>query len=498
MKTKISILKIILVVLFATTLQGHAINPKREFRGSWLHTVGQNHFAGRTTEENKSYLTEQLDLMEQAGINAVIFQVRCCSDAFYDSKIEPWSTYLTGKIGQEPESYWDPLEFMIAECHQRGMELHAWLNPYRSFNIKDTIPASHITQTHPERFVIFNERYYFDPGQPENREYICGIVADILDRYDVDAIHMDDYFYPYPVKGKVFNDSKSFKTYGNGKALNDWRRENVNLLISDLSQVIHSMKPWVRFGISPFGIWRNKASDPDGSETNGLQNYDDLYADVILWAKEGWIDYQVPQLYWELGHKRAPSGVLADWWNDHTFGRHLYIGQDAKVCMDHDELDTKITMSRLLDNIQGNVWWPSVIVTSNYKDINDALGKGAQSTKALTPLYPWLSGGDILFEPDAPTNLRIKDDNELTWKAPIMASETPSVNDIAGFVVYKLDSPFLEEGTDNPENIVAIVRGSNSVKIPSTIVSGTWLTVSSFDRLNNESQPSEPILFTID
>ena len=317
--------------------------PKHEFRGAWLHTVFQGQYKNQNTEQNKAYLIGQLDSLRKVGVNAVIFQVRPQSDAFYASELEPWSRYLTDG-GNAPRPFWDPLQFMIEQCHERGMELHAWLNPYRvTSNSKQTLPQNHIYHRHPERFIRYDGKLYFDPGQPENREFIGAVVDDIVARYDVDGIHFDDYFYPYPVKGKEFGDDASYRRYGNGMDRGDWRRHNVDLLIEDLHRRIAAAKPWVRFGISPFGIWRNQSSDPRGSRTSGLQNYDALYADVLLWEEEGWIDYLLPQLYWELDHRAASTRELLGWWNENSGEkRHLYIGQDVKKCMDKGELGQKV------------------------------------------------------------------------------------------------------------------------------------------------------------
>lgn len=208
--------------------------PKHEFRGAWLHTVFQGQYKNQNTEQNKAYLIGQLDSLRKVGVNAVIFQVRPQSDAFYASELEPWSRYLTDG-GNAPRPFWDPLQFMIEQCHERGMELHAWLNPYRvTSNSKQTLPQNHIYHRHPERFIRYDGKLYFDPGQPENREFIGAVVDDIVARYDVDGIHFDDYFYPYPVKGKEFGDDASYRRYGNGMDRGDWRRHNVDLLIEDL------------------------------------------------------------------------------------------------------------------------------------------------------------------------------------------------------------------------------------------------------------------------
>lgn len=472
--------------------QGFCENPKREFRGAWLHTVAQTHFSQRDAQGNREYLSNQLDSMQLAGINAVIFHVRPTADAFYYSEIEPWSKYLTGKVGQEPDEFWDPLEFMVEECHARGMELHAWLNPYRSVPVDEEVPDNHSTKTERWRYIVFNKRFYFDPGLPANRALICSIVKDIITRYDVDAIHMDDYFYPYPVKGLTFNDRKSYEKYGHGLSRSNWRRENVNKLIKEVGQTIRANKPWVRFGISPFGIWRNIGSDPKGSRTNGLQNYDDLYADVILWAKEGWIDYQVPQLYWELDHKRASSRILADWWNKYAYNRHLYFGQDVERTMNMDELDTKIAISRRLPNVGGNVWWPSVSVTRNYKNVADRLHDGAQSTIALTPEYPWLDTTGKKTTAKAPENLSIED-GVLSWEPYRLGT---GCSQSGGVVIYRVTDPFKKIDLENAMNILAVIRGDDNFwVIDNKIEPGTWIAVTTLDKINRESALSAPIQY---
>lgn len=288
-------------------------HPKREFRGAWLSTAWQGRYKSMNSAQMKQYFSRTLDQLQADGINAVIFQARPHADAFYKSDIEPWSALLTGIQGIAPDNGFDPLGYLVEECHKRNMELHAWLNPYRvTAGANDMLASNHLYNREPQRFVNYDGKIYFDPGLPENAEYICSIVKDIISRYAVDAIHMDDYFYPYPVAGKSFPDDASFARYGKAQGYTsnqraDWRRNNVNSLIKDIKYTIATTKPWVRFGISPFGIYRNKRSTPDGSgsDTNGLQNYDDLYADVLLWTEKGWIDYNMPQLYWEIGHSAA-------------------------------------------------------------------------------------------------------------------------------------------------------------------------------------------------
>ncbi len=483
--------KSLLASMLAITLAlpSFAANPKREFRGAWVHTVHQGQYAKMNPAETQAYLRDQLDKLKAAGCNAVVFQVRPSADAFYASELEPWSRFLTGTAGQAPSPYWDPLQFMIEESHARGMELHAWLNPYRVTTSKnEKLPANHIYYKHPDRFVTYADgKMYFDPGLPENRKFIEDVVKDIVTRYDVDAIHMDDYFYPYPVTGKDFPDDKSYKKYGKGMDRGDWRRQNVDLLIEGLHEVIASTKPWVRLGISPFGIWRNKTSDPRGSDTNGLQNYDALYADVLLWTEQGWVDYMLPQLYWELEKKVASSEKLAYWWNDNANGRHMYIGQAIEKTMDMPDLapsknptqlDHKIRLTRELPNIQGNCWWPGYSLTKNYKGIADSLATRQQSTIALVPNYPWIDN----VAPEKVRNLKA-DGRTLNWSAP--EADSP-MQEARSYVVYR----FAKGEKCDLENAAAIqcVTYKPEYVVPADVKGEYTYVVTALDCANNESK----------
>lgn len=483
-------------LLILTVFSVWSQNPKREFRGAWLHVIGQSQWQNKTVAQQKEYIDEQLNLLQEAGCNAVIFQVRPTADALYISEIEPWSSWLTGKRGKAPSPLWDPMEYAIKEAHKRGMEFHAWLNPYRvTSNAKETLPSDHLYNKEPHRFIKFNGQTFFDPAYPENREYICRVVKDIVSRYDVDGIHIDDYFYPYPANGKKFeNDDASYKKFGEGMERKAWRRKNVDLLIEQLYTTIKSEKDWVRFGVSPFGIWRNKSSDPRGSESSGLQNYDDLYADVLLWAKNGWIDYLAPQLYWTLDMKAAPSRHLAQWWNDNSNGVDVYIGQDVQRTMtnadpgnkDSNELDTKVRLSRSLPNVKGNIWWHGYWVTENLKGVADSLALKHQSTIALPPQY-----GDKNERPAKVKNVKLvkeKGQTFLTWEKPA-ESKKQSAGDAVKFVVYQF---FPEETVDlkDPEAIIAMtpynaVLVEDSKDGPSA--EGSTFVVTTLDRLNRES-----------
>ena len=473
---------ILSALMMLTAIGGSAAEPKREFRGAWLHTIYQGQYKEKTPAQLRQYLATQLDSLQAAGVNAIIFQVRPQADAFYPSELEPWSRFLTDN-GAAPDPMWDPLQYMIEQTHARGMELHAWLNPYRvTSNSRQRLPQNHIYHQHPERFITYDGKLYFDPGLPENREFIGRVVDDIVARYDVDGIHFDDYFYPYPVAGKEFDDNASYARYGNGMDRGDWRRHNVDLLIEDLHNRIRAAKPWVRFGVSPFGIHRNKSTDPDGSETSGLQNYDALFADVLLWDREGWTDYVLPQLYWELNHRAASTAVLLEWWNRHAgTNRHLYIGQDVAKCIQKAELGTKIDLSRAAENVQGNCWWPGYMITRNFMGVADSLATRHQTHIALVPSYPWIS----TRRPAAVTNLAVDAEGNITWTP----EATPEGADRSvRFVVYRFDSP---ENIDitRGDAIVAVTPATNyTASQPGTYV------ITALSRVNNESDASNPVV----
>ncbi|HCC85504.1 MAG TPA: hypothetical protein DEQ06_02710 [Porphyromonadaceae bacterium] len=414
--------------------------PKREFRGAWIQTVGQSRYRQMNSAAMKHYLSEMVRKLDEAGINAVIFQIRPEADAFYKSDLEPWSRFLTGEQGKAPDDpSFDPLSFLVEECHRRGMELHAWLNPYRvKTNLNNPLAENHLYWRNPERFIQYGNQLFFDPGLPENRGFICEVVRDIVSRYDVDAIHMDDYFYPYPIAGTPFPDDKSFQMYAASQGFSpsqrgDWRRNNVNLLIQQIQYTIAGTKPWVRFGISPFGIYRNKRNDPDGSDTNGLQNYDDLYADIRLWVEKGWIDYNLPQLYWETGHRAADYTTLLHWWNAHNYQRHLYIGQDLKRSIDKNELHAKIRLSREMAFVHGNCYWYGYQILDNFEGVADVLKTDIHRAKALVPAYTHMHDG----RPGAVkklTEVFTEDMHFLSWEH---AGDTTNPEAAQKYVVYR-------------------------------------------------------------
>ena len=380
--------------------------PPYEFRGVWIATVDNIDWPPRNNfnvDSQKADYIRQLELHKLNGMNAVIVQVRPATDAFYPSPYEPWSQWLTGAQGRPPVPFYDPLQFMIEEAHKRGFEFHAWCNPYRAnFSIgKASIAPAHITRLHPEWFIRYGNTLYFDPGNKDGQQWVENVIRDIVKRYDVDAIHMDDYFYPYRIPGKEFEDTDSYRLYGNGRNREDWRRSNVDSIIAKLNLVIKEEKPWVKFGIAPFGVWRNNDKDPEGSDTKaGVTNYDDLYADILLWLRKGWIDYVAPQIYWEIGFKRAAYETLLDWWSKHTYGRHLYIGHgvyrsgesspSSRAWKNPAELPNQLQLLRQNPNVQGSVYFSSKTFRNNPNGWNDSLRNNYYSTPAQIPPMDWL------------------------------------------------------------------------------------------------------------
>ena len=488
---------ILLLALFLATGVGAQIQqqspyPKREFRGAWIQAVN-GQFRGIPTEKLKQTLIDQLNSLQGAGINAIIFQVRPEADALYASQLEPWSRFLTGVQGQAPSPYWDPMQFMIDECHKRGMEFHAWINPYRvKTSLKSELSPNHLYNIHPEWFVTYNNQLFFDPALPESRRHICMVVADIVSRYDVDAIHMDDYFYPYPAKGMDFPDDASFARYGGGFTNRaDWRRSNVNILIQKIHETIRGLKPWVKFGISPFGIYRNEKNDPLGSKTNGLHNYDDLYADVLLWARNGWVDYNIPQIYWQIGHPAADYETLVKWWAKNTENRPLFIGQSVMNTIQNadpknpsmNQLPRKMALERAYQTIGGSCQWPASAVVENAGKYRDALVQEYHKYPALVPVFDFM-------DDKAPGKVRkvkkvwTEDGYMLFWTPPKAKDE---MDRAVQYVVYRFGDKE-KVNIDDASHIVAVTR-NNFYKLPYKDGKNKCrYVVTALDRLHNESK----------
>lgn len=492
MKYFFSLLLLLTTAWHAACAQG--VQPKREFRGAWIQIIN-GQFQGMSREAMQGNLTHQLDVMKRCGINAIMFQVRGEADAMYQSPYEPWSRFLTGKQGTAPSPYWDPLAWMVDECHKRGMELHAWINPFRA-KTKGTkeLAVTHPYVKHPERFFEYDGLYLFDPGLHENRTYICKIATDIVRRYDVDGLHIDDYFYPYPVAGVKIPDERTYAAYRNGiNDIADWRRYNVNRFIEMLHDSIHAAKPWVKFGVSPFGIYHNDkgASNLPGSKTGGLQNYDDLYADVLFWINKGWVDYTVPQLYWEIGHRTADYEELVKWWSRFAGGRPLFIGQDVERTVraadrrnpEQNQMPAKMKLQRTLRGIQGSCLWYSAAVVRNEGNFATALQKNYHRTPALQPLFPFIDD-EAPHKPRKLKALWMPDGYYLFWTAPKGKKEMDKAR---SYVVYRFAKG---ERVDlfNPEHIVAITS-QTFCKLPYRRGEEKYTyVVTALDRLQNESK----------
>jgi len=489
---------LLLFILFINFLQVSAQSPKREFRAAWIATVANIDWPskpGLPAVQQQQEFINRLDQLKAMGCNAVIVQVRPAADAMYESAIEPWSRYLTGKQGQPPFPYYDPLDFMIRQTHLRNMEFHAWFNPFRALtdSRKNPNPSTHVTKTHPDWLVSYDGKTLLNPGLPEAREYVLNVILDVVRRYDIDAVHLDDYFYPYRVAGVEFNDAKAYSKYGQGftnKA--DWRRNNVNLFVSALNANIKSLKSHVKLGISPFGVWRNASKDPAGSPTRGGQtNYDDLYADVLLWQRKGWIDYCLPQLYWEHNHKLVAFDVLMPWWEAHSYDRHMYYGLGAY---------------RMTGN-PGPVWSGTRELMWQLRDIRAAAknpGYSFYSTSSFDKIAAPIADSIARF------NRRIAFPPQMKWidsiaPEPPVLRATPSSQgtllrwDPANSKKEKMRFAVYRFVNDEPVNlnlsdkILTLTSGTEFLDIDANKFRKSTYVVTALDRLWNESVPSNSV-----
>lgn len=464
MKKTISLL--LILCCFVTYLQ--AQTNKRALRGLWVATVTNIDWPtapGLPAEDQQAEMITLLDEMQSCNMNTIIFQIRPTADAFYKSHFEPSSHWLTGLQGKDMG--YDPLQFVIDECHKRGMNIHVWLNPYRVNNdtvAYNTYAKDHIMNTHPEWVVSYGKAKYFNPGLDEVRDFTCKVVKDIVANYDIDAIHMDDYFYPYKIAGEEFPDSLTFVNHPRGFTdKGDWRRNNVNMIIKEINETIKSEKPWVEFGISPFAIWRNKAEDPRGSETKAMTNYDGLYADILLWQEKGWIDYVLPQLYFNIGYPIADYAILADWWSKYNYGANVYAGlapyrvsKTAKQKEWHNpkQLVKQIRRNTSDPNLQGEIYFSAKSFFNPAYNIPELVRK-EYKTLTISPENNRIAR----VEPQNPQNVSMQLEKDkylhLKWDRGDNAKR---------FVIYKFrkDKPV---NKDNAENIVA-VTGLTEVKLP--------------------------------
>lgn len=483
-----------LLLAFASSAQ---LPVKREFRAGWIATVSNIDWPskpGLPAAQQQQEFIHRLDQLKGMGCNAVIVQVRPASDALYASSIEPWSRYLTGRQGQPPFPYYDPLSFMVEEAHKRNMELHAWFNPFRALTDakKNPNPASHVTHTHPDWLISYGGKAQLDPGIPEAREYVVKVIMDVVRRYDIDGVHLDDYFYPYRIAGQEFGDRRSFARYGNGMNKEDWRRNNIDVFISTLYTNIKHEKSFVKFGVSPFGVWRNKSKDPEGSATRGGQTcYDDLYANILLWQQKGWIDYSMPQLYWEHGHRAAAFEILLPWWEAHKYNRHMYYGlgvyrmaeSNSSVWAGTYEIMSQLREIRSTTYNGGYCFYSTASFDKITPSLRDSIDK-FNIYYALPPQMKWLDS----TAPPPPSALKAVPSSEgtlLKWQMPDTKEKS------LRFAVYRF---IQNEPVDlsRAERIISIQQGTEFLDSYANKYKQCRYVVTALDRLWNESKPCVP------
>jgi len=442
------------------------IAPIREMRGVWIASVGNINWPSRRKMSMKAQKREFIKLLDKAkaqNLNAVFVQVRPSSDALYASSYEPWSKYVATNVVKGPG--YDPLKFMVEEAHKRNLEFHAWFNPFRATYTKyDKIPKSHPASKKKNRHWTFtyNGKKYLNPGEPQVRRFINKVILEVVKKYDIDGVHLDDYFYPYKIKNKTINDRTAYRKYGKKfKNIADWRRDNINKFIYNLSNEIRKEKPYVSFGVSPFGVWRNRADDKRGSDTRaGVTNYDTLFADTKLWVKKGWIDYIIPQIYWNFGFKPAAYEKLVKWWTKEVGKQSkvsLYIGHAAykvnkdKHWKDKKELAKQVSYNRNYKNIGGSVFFD---ITSLNKNLTSETKRELKKLYKYPALVP-RNKNKFVKKPKRVTDVKLKNYN-LSWKS--------KDKNTSYFVVYMLKNPKEKISGMNIHKIVT-KKGRQNFKI---------------------------------
>ena len=502
----------LVVALFLTiTAQAQSPAPKRELRAAWVGHVFNLDWPSRKTltpAQQRDEFTALLDSHRQNGLNAVVVQIRAAADALYPSTLEPWSEWLTGTQGQAPNPPYDPLAFMVGETHRRGLEFHAWLNPYRALTNATTasVAPNHVTVQHPEWVVSYGTLQVLDPGLPAVRQYLVRVVLDVVRRYDVDGIHFDDYFYPIPQAGLTFNDDASFAQDPRGftnKAA--WRRDNVDLFVKMVSDSIRAVNPRVKFGISPPGVWRNGTS-VGGTPTTAFQSYSDIFADSRKWLRRGWVDYLAPQVYFAIGQTAANYALIVPWWSQQVNPdtvRHVYVGQGAyRVSTTATEpgfrspsqLPSQIRLLRQQPNVQGSIYYKTKELLANPLGFVDSLRQDFYRYPALVPTMPWKDS----IPPTAPrgsiwVSFYSAFDLNISWQPGPPATDGERARQ---YVVYRIPyhpGPVTAADLANPAHILAITdttvyHGFITSAIP------YLYTVTALDRLHNESAPANLVI----
>jgi len=475
--------------------------PSQQLRAEWIASVTNIDWPSRTglpVDEQRAELIRWLDEAKARRLNTVMLQVRPTADAFWPSPLEPWSEWLTGTQGQDPG--YDPLAFAVTEAHKRNLELHAWFNPYRismGTNLSALVPE-HPARQHPDWVVTYGGKLYYNPGIPAARKLVEDAIMDAVSRYDLDGVHFDDYFYPYPVAGQVFNDAATYAQYGAGfPTLAEWRRNNINLLIQEMQQRIKAIKPWVKFGISPFAVWRNKATDPEGSDTTaGVQTYDDLAADTRRWVREEWIDYIVPQVYWAGGFAPADYNKIVPWWAEQVRGTdvHLYIGEatykvgtstQSPDWSDPQELSDHLAFDSTIPEVKGNIYFSAKDVRADRLGATTLLNNTWYTRPALIPTMQSLDSRAPLPVHAVHAD-RTAGGVELRWR--------PTSSDTTSYAVYRRPLAGDDHCPDNDaRNLIATVRATGEPQTyldPTATPGERYLyTVTALDRLWNQSVP---------
>ena len=490
-------------------------SPLKEVRAVWVASVTNIDWPtskNLTPAQQRSEFITLLDRHKQNGINTIIAQIRPTCDAFYISSIEPWSEWLTGTQGTPPNPLYDPLTFMIEEAHKRGMELHAWVNPYRAVLNKNTssVHSSHVSKRKPQWVKEYGVYKWLDPGNPEVMDYVTSVIMDVVRRYDIDGIHFDDYFYPYPQTNVTFEDDSTFILYPRGFTnKDDWRRNNVNMLVKMVHDSIKSVKKHVKFGISPFGIWRNQSTDPNGSATSGFQSYDQVFADSRKWIQEGWVDYINPQIYWNIGFPPARFEVLTPWWNNNAYERQVFVGHAAykigngsqdTTWLNPTQMGNQIRLIRTYENVKGSVFFSSKSITNNLLGVQDSLRNDLYKYPSLIPPMPWLDSVPSL--PPVPGEFTVTPLSvRVTWSHPPAASD----GDLPfRYILYKYTGTAHPDSIANyqrkAEDIVAIIRKEATSYTHATVIDSAnpfIYLITSADRLWNESAPEIIPIFPV-
>jgi uncharacterized lipoprotein YddW (UPF0748 family) len=487
---------------------GHAqdsqASPKHELRGVWVSTHLSLDWPNRTQTpaQQRAALTAILDHNKATGMNAVFLQVRSQADAMYPSELEPWSYYLTNNQGSAPAPFWDPLAFAIEETHKRGMEFHAWINPYRAVANTATesnsaqYASTHVSRTHPEWLLTVGTVKILNPGLSAVRDHVSRVIQDIVGRYDIDGLHFDDYFYPsgtIPDDATYNADPRGFPATTAGRG--DWRRDNINMLIERVGAEIRLSKPWVKFGVSPSGIYRSSTDPAVGSPTSAgaSQHYVNSFADTRKWLREGWVDYLAPQVYWYIGQAGSDYKLLVPWWNENAFGRHIYIGladykMDTAGWTSPTQIADQIAMNRANANVFGQIHFRHAFLQADTLSYRTSLKQTTYRAPALPPTMAWKGAG----APLAPTGLvaGAAPDNavQLSWAASPDAGD--ELEKVRRYAVYRSDTR--EFDLESPGKLIGLTDGAAPGFVDANAGAGKYwyYTVTAVNRLSSESAPA--------